>query len=123
MKKDNKYEILILTEKRKILTSQKNNLSERLSNIEDEIYNLKIVSEGFTYTNRTNPYTYEINSKLDEGVYVSNQITDTEKQINGINIKNKELDVILSNDYDWIKVISPPNDPRAPVGPNRIKIP
>lgn len=98
---DVQAELRTIKEKRELLESQKTEVVKSLSEINlDNPSERAVVMERF--------------------IGLSSQLTSIENQLNGLGLYETNLEIVISPDYEWIKILSPPFEPNVPVGPKRL---
>ena len=98
---DVQAELLTIKEKRELLESQKTETVKSLSEI-----------------NLDNPSERAV--MMERFIGLTSQLTSTENQLNNLDLYEKNLEIVISPDYEWIKILSPPYEPNVPVGPQRL---
>ena len=98
---DVQAELLTIKEKRELLESQKTEVVKSLSEI-----------------NLDNPSERAV--MMERFIGLTSRLSEIENQLNELGLYEKNLEIVTSPDYEWIKILSPFFEPNVPVGPNRI---
>lgn len=98
---DVQAELRATKEKRELYESQKTETVKSLSEI-----------------NLDNPSERTV--MMERFIGLTSRLTTIEEQLNELVLYEKNLEIVTSPDYEWIKILSPPFEPNVPVGPQRL---